>query len=137
MAELTIAFRLRFAVALGAAICIFLAFSAARAGATVTRGEYIVQMDKATSPAVGKRLVRRLGGRITSPTLRVINGFGAALSRKAVLQLRRHRGVMAVTRNRGMEASTIDVSGGYACPTTDATTVPAKAAPGGILDPEA
>ena len=137
MAELTIVFRLRFAVALAAAVCIFLAFSVARADATATRGEYIVQMDKGTSPAAGKRLVRRLGGRVTSPTLRVINGFGAALTKKAVRKLRRHRRVKAVSLNRGMEASATDVSGGYACPTTDATTVPAKAAPGGVLDPEA
>ena len=137
MAELTIVFRLRFAVALAAAVCIFLAFSVARADATATRAEYIVQMDKGTSPAAGKRLVRRLGGRVTSPTLRVINGFGAALTKKAVRKLRRHRRVKAVSLNRGMEASATDVSGGYACPTTDATAVPAKGAPGGILDPEA
>ena len=84
MAELTIVFRLRFAVALAAAVCIFLAFTVARADATAARAEYIVQMDKGTSPAAGKRLVRRLGGRVTSPTLRVINGFGAALNKKAV-----------------------------------------------------
>ena len=137
MAELTIVFRLRFAVALAASVCIFLAFSVARADATATRAEYIVQMDKGTSPAAGKRLVRRLGGRVTSPTLRVINGFGAALTKKAVRKLRRHRRVKAVSLNRGMEASATDVSGGYACPTTDATAVPAKGAPGGILDPEA
>jgi len=131
MAELTIVFRLRFAVALAAGVCIFLAFSVAHANATATRGEYIVQMNQGTSPAAGKRLVRRLGGRVTSPTLRVINGFGAALSRKAAARLRRHRGVKAVSRNRGMQASITDTSGGYACPTTDATTVAAKAAPGG------
>jgi serine protease AprX len=137
MAELTIVFRLRFAVALAASVCIFLAFTVARADATAARGEYIVQMKQGASPAAGKRLVRRLGGRVTSPTLRVINGFGAALTKKAVRRLRRHRGVKAVSLNRGMEASATDVSGGYACPTTDATAVPAKAAPGGILDPEA
>jgi serine protease AprX len=134
MAELTIVFRLRFAVALAASVCIFLAFTVARADATAARGEYIVQMKQGASPAAGKRLVRRLGGRVTSPTLRVINGFGAALSKKAVRRLRRHRGVKAVTRNRGMNASVTDTSGGYACPTTDATTVAAKAAPGGGLD---
>ena len=137
MAELTIVFRLRFAVALAAAVCIFLAFTVARANATPVRAEYIVQMDQGTSPSAGKRLVRRLGGRVTSPTLRVINGFGAALEKKAVRRLRRHRGVKAVSLNSGMEASVTDVSGGYACPTTDATTVAAKGAPGGILDPEA
>jgi hypothetical protein len=40
-------------------------------------------MKKGTTPAAGKRLVRVLGGRVTSPTLRVINGFGAKLSRRA------------------------------------------------------
>jgi serine protease AprX len=137
MAELTIVFRLRFAVALAAAVCVFLAVTVATADATAARAEYIVQMDQGTSPSAGKRLVRRLGGRVTSPTLRVINGFGAALSKKAVVKLRRHRGVKAVSLNRGMEASATDVSGGYACPVTDATTTPTKAAPGGILDPEA
>jgi len=132
MAELTIVFRLRFAVALAATICIFLAFSAVRAEATGTRGEYIVQMKPGTSPAAGKRLVRRLGGRVTSPTLRVINGFGAALDRRALRRLRRQRGVKAVTRNRGMRTSATDTSGGYACPTTDATTVPAKSAQGAV-----
>jgi serine protease AprX len=136
MAELTIVFRLRFAVALAAAVCIFLAVTVAGANATPARAEYIVQMDKGTSPAAGKRLVRRLGGRVTSPTLRVINGFGAALSKKAVLKLRRHRGVRAVSLNSGMEASATDTSGGYSCPVADATTVPAKQAPGGGLDYE-
>jgi serine protease AprX len=136
MAELTIVFRLRFAVALAAAVCIFLAFSVSRADARPARAEYIVQMDKGTSPAAGKRLVRRLGGRVTSPTLRVINGFGAALTRKAVRKLRHHRHVKAVTRNRGMEASATDASGGYTCPVTDATTTAAKPAPSGGLDYE-
>jgi serine protease AprX len=136
MAELTIVFRLRFAVALTAAICLLLVATASDVNATGARAEYIVQMDKGTSPATGKRLVRKLGGRVTSPTLRVINGFGAALTRKAAARLRHHRGVKAISRNRAM-AGAADASGGYACPVTDATTVAAKAAPGGILDPEA
>jgi len=136
MAELTIVFRLRLALVLAAAVCIFLGVAVSRADATAMRVEYIVQMDKGKSPAAGKRLVRRLGGRVTSPRLRVINGFGAALSRKAVLRLRRHRGVKAVTRNRRMQASATDTSGGYACPVTDATTTAAKPAPSGGLDYE-
>jgi serine protease AprX len=136
MAELTIVFRLRFAVALAAAVCIFLAVIVPSADATAARAEYIVQMDKGASPAAGKRLVRRLGGRVTSPTLRVINGFGAALTKKAVFRLRRHRGVKAVSLNRGMEASNTDLSGGYTCPVTDATTTAAKPAPSGGLDYE-
>jgi serine protease AprX len=138
MAELTIVFRLRFAVALAAAVCIFLAVSVSvsRADATAARAEYIIQMDQGTSPAVGKRLVRRLGGRVTSPTLRVINGFGAALTRKAARRLERRRGVKAVTRNHAMASSTTDTSGGYTCPVTDATTIAAKPAPSGGLDYE-
>jgi serine protease AprX len=136
MAELTIVFRLRFALALAAAVCIFLAVTVPGANATPARAEYIVQMDTGTSPATGKRLVRRLGGRVTSPTLRVINGFGAALNKKAVRRLRRHRAVKAVSLNRGMEASATDLSGGYTCPVTDATTTAAKAAPSGGLDYE-
>src|SRR5918995_223306 len=127
MAELTIVFRLRFAVALTAAVCLLLVFTAGDAGATQARYEYIVQMDRGTSPAAGKRLVRKLGGRVTSPTLRVINGFGASLSRKAAARLGKHRRVRSVSRNRRMARSSTDLSGGYTCPTADATTLPTKA----------
>jgi serine protease AprX len=126
MAELNIVFRLRFAVALTAALCLLLVFSAGEAGATQARHEYIVQLDKGTSPATGKRLVRHLGGRVTSRTLRVINGFGASLSRKAVARLKRHPRVKSVSRNSRMAMSSTDVSGGYTCPTADATTMPTK-----------
>jgi serine protease AprX len=136
MAELTIVFRLRFAVALSAAICLLLVVGASYADATPARAEYIVQMDEGTSPGAGKRLVRSLGGRVTSPTLRVINGFSASLKRTAARRLARHRGVKAVSRNRGMAHSAADTSGGYTCPVTDATTTPAKAAPSGGLDYE-
>jgi serine protease AprX len=127
MAELTIVFRLRFAVALTAAICLLFVFVAGDAGATQARYEYIVQMDRGTSPAAGKRLVRTLGGRVTSPTLRVINGFGASLSKRAAARLRKHRGVKTISLNARMAASSTDVSGGYTCPTADATTYPVKA----------
>jgi serine protease AprX len=130
MAELTIVFRLRFAVALAAAFCVLLAFNAVDAQATQARAEYIVQMDRGTSPAAGKRLVRSLGGRVTSPTLRVINGFGADLSRRAAARLARHPRVKAVSRNRAMAMSSTDTSGGYSCPVTDATTIAARPAPG-------
>ncbi len=136
MAEHTIVFRLRFAVALSAAICLLLVAGAFNANATPARAEYIVQMDKGTSPAAGKRLVRRFGGRVTSPTLRVINGFGASLSKRAAKRLALRRGVKAVTRNRAMAQSASDTSGGYTCPVTDATTIAAKSAPGGGLDYE-
>jgi serine protease AprX len=130
MSELTIVFRLRFAVALSAAICLLLVVGSMNADAAPAKAEYIVQMDKGTSPAAGKRLVRTLHGRVTSPTLRVINGFGAKLSRRAANRLRHRRGVKSVSLNAGMSASATDTSGGYTCPTTDATTVAAKPAPG-------
>ena len=87
-------------------------------------------MQKGTTPAAGKRLVRVLGGRVTSRTLRVINGFGAKLSRRTAERLRHHRGVKSVSLNAGMTASATSTSGGYTCPTSDATTVAAKPAPG-------
>src|SRR4051812_23342755 len=130
MTELTIVFRLRFAVALAASICMLLVVGSLNADAAPAKAEYIVQMQKGTSPAAGKRLVRVVGGRVTSPTLRVINGFGAKLSRRAANRLRHHRGVRSVSLNAGMSASVTDTSGGAACPTTDATTVAAKPAPG-------
>jgi serine protease AprX len=130
MAELTIVFRLRFFVALAAALCMLLVGGALNADATPARAEYIVQMDQGTSPAAGKRLVRVLGGRVTSPTLRVINGFGASLPPKAIPRLRRHRDIKRVSLNASMTASNVDASGGYTCPVTDATTVAAKPAPG-------
>ena len=57
MAEFTIVFRLRFAVALSAALCVLVVPGASNASATPARAEYIVQMDQATSAAAGKRLV--------------------------------------------------------------------------------
>jgi serine protease AprX len=130
MAELTIVFRLRFAVALTAAICVLLVSFGASADAAGTRSaNYIVQMQKGTSPAAGKRLVRRLGGRVTSPTLRVINGFGAELTRRAAARLERQPRVKAVSLNARMSAST-ETSGEPACPATDATTTPNRWFPG-------
>jgi serine protease AprX len=131
VAELTIVFRLRFFVALSVAVCLlFAGFTAADAGATQARYEYIVQLDEGTSPAAGKRLVRSLGGRVTSPTLRVINGFGARLSAKAAARLARNAHVKSVSRNASMSASNVTTSGGYTCPATDATTEAAKSPPG-------
>jgi serine protease AprX len=126
MAELTIVFRLRFAVAITAAICLLFVFTTADAGARQARAEYIVQMDKGTSPAAGKRLVRKLGGRVTSDSLRLINGFGASLSKRAAARLSKHPRVESVSLNTRMAMSSTDVSGGYTCPTADATTLPAK-----------
>jgi serine protease AprX len=130
MAEHTIVFRLRFAVALSAAICLVLAFQVGEAASAPSRHEYIVQMDKGTSPAVGKRMVRRTGGRVTSRTLRVINGFGASLTRRAAARLRRHPRVKQVSLNVRMGMSSTDTSGTYRCPTTDATTTESRWYPG-------
>jgi serine protease AprX len=130
MAELNIVFRLRFAVALTAAFCLLFGATTLKASAAPAGAEYIVQMDKGTSPAAGKRLVRAFGGRVTSPTLRVINGFGASLSRRAAARLKRHRGVKQVSLNAQMAMSSTDTSGGYSCPVTDATTTAAKSPPG-------
>jgi serine protease AprX len=98
MAELTIVFRLRFAVALTVAVCLVLAFHASNSAAQTT-GEYIVQMEPGSNPAHGKRLVERLGGRVTSPTLSVINGFGASLSSDDAARLAADGGVHAVSPN--------------------------------------
>jgi serine protease AprX len=131
MAELNIVFRLRFAVAVTAAMCLLLFAGSLTARAASPRtGEYIVQMKKGTKPAAGERMVRALGGRVTSPTLRVINGFGAKLTRGAAKRLRHRHGVKAVSLNVGMRASALDTSGGYTCPVTDATTTPNKWFPG-------
>jgi serine protease AprX len=124
MAELTIVFRLRFAVALALAFALVLPFSARDAGAA----EYVVQMDAGAAPSEGAALVERLGGHVTSPELQVINGFGASLDAGAAARLAASPEVRAVSPNAGVTASSdteADESGGYRCPDADATTVPA------------
>jgi serine protease AprX len=124
MAEQTIVFRLRFAVALAVALALLLSFSARDAWGA----EYVVQMDAGSSPAEGAALVERLGGRVTSPELEVINGFGASLGADSAARLAASPGVRAVSPNAGVTASSdlgADESGGYRCPDADATTVPA------------
>jgi serine protease AprX len=106
MAELTIVFRLRFAVAVTAAICLLLGFYARDAQAEAT-GEYIVQMAPGSSPADGKRLVERLGGDVTSPTLSVINGFGAALTGDDAARLAAADDVHAVSPNGSVSPSSV------------------------------
>jgi len=122
MAELTIVFRLRFAIALTLALGLFLIFSAREA-----RGaEYIVQMDAGSLPEDGARLVERLDGEVTSPALDVINGFGARLDRAGAARLEASPGVRAVSPNGGVTASSHrseeSTSGGYRCARADATT---------------
>jgi subtilisin family serine protease len=123
MAELTIVFRLRFAVALSAALCLLLVFAARDAWAA---DEYIVQMEAGSTPAQGQQLVHALGGSVTSPDLPVINGFGALLEDDAAEELAASMGVKEVTLNAptesGGDASTTSTSGGLRCPYADATT---------------
>jgi Subtilase family len=124
MAELTIVFRLRFAVALALALLLLFICSTRDAWSA----EYIVQMDAGTAPSEGTALVERLGGRVTSPELGVINGFGASLDSRAADRLAASDGVWAVSPNAGVTASShrdADESGGYRCPPADATTIPA------------
>jgi serine protease AprX len=123
MAELTIVFRLRFAVALSAALCLLLVFAARDAWAS---DEYIVQMDTGATPAQGQQLVQTLGGTVTTPELPVINGFGAVLEDDAAEELALVPEVKAVTLNaptdNGTDASSTSLSGSMRCPATDATT---------------
>ena len=123
MAELTIVFRLRFAVALSAALCLLLVFAARDAWAA---DEYIVQMDTGATPAQGKQLVQTLGGTVTTPELPVINGFGAVLEDDAAEELTTVPEVKAVTLNaptdNGTDASSTSLSGSARCPVTNATT---------------
>ena len=129
MAELSIVFRLRFARALGVTLGLLLALATAEARA----GEYIVQMERESAVADGQRLVERLGGRLTSSPLAVIDGFGASLARADAARLAARPEVRAVSPNAGVTSSSNTgqaQSGGYRCPETDATTVPSTAREG-------
>jgi serine protease AprX len=120
MAELTIVFRLRFAVALTAAFCLLL-FGARDAFAD----EYIVQMEAGATPTQGEQMVQSLGGTVTTPELPVINGFGAALEDDAAEELSTNPAVKAVTLNAPADAGTdtgTSTSGNLRCPATNATT---------------
>jgi serine protease AprX len=122
MAELTIVFRLRFAVALAFALGLVLCFHARDAWGA----EYVVQMEAGTAPSHGAVLVERLGGHVTSPELGVINGFGASLDAEDAALLEASASVRAVTPNGGVMTSSHqsdeETSGGYRCATTDADT---------------
>jgi serine protease AprX len=130
MAELNIVFRLRFAVALAATICLLFAAVTTTADAGPARATYIVQMKKGASPAEGKRLVRVLGGRVTSPTMRVINGFGARLTQRQAGRLARKPGVKDVTLNAAVAVGANETTAASACPATDATTTANRWFPG-------
>ena len=122
MAELTIVFRLRFAVALALALGLVLCFHARDAWGA----EYIVQMEAGSAPSDGAALVERLGGDVTSPELGVINGFGASLDADDAALLEASAAVRAVTPNGGVmtssQGSDEETSGGYRCPVADAST---------------
>jgi serine protease AprX len=121
MSELTIVFRLRFAVALSAALCLMLVFAARDAWAA---DEYIVQMDTGATPAQGQQMVQSLGGTVTTPALPVINGFGAVLEDDAAEELALSSVVKAVTLNAPTDSGTEETttSGNMRCPATNATT---------------
>lgn len=148
MAELTIVFRLRFAVALAAALTILAIAHASDSRAQVaatpesTSAEYIVQMAPSATPAEGQQMVAELGGQVTSPSLPVINGFGAVMEDDAAEELTNQPGVEAVTLNAATTSEpagtapapdATDLSGGYRCPSADSTTRPGGGA-GSIYD---
>jgi serine protease AprX len=143
MAELTIVFRLRFAVAVTIALTLVLAFQARQAFAEEgVPSEYIVQMEHDATPAQGQELVVALGGQVTSPDIPVINGFGAMLEDDAAEELSNSVGVKAVTPNAettSEPAGTADaggpaLSGTVRCPYADATTRPFRMGRTALLD---
>ena len=100
MAELTIVFRLRFAVALTVALGLLLVLQAHDASALDdSADEYIVQMESGYSPSQGEQIVAELGGQVTTPDLPVINGFGAMLQDDVAEELESRASVRDVTLN--------------------------------------
>ena len=123
MAELTIVFRLRFAVALTVALGLLLVLQARDASALDdSADEYIVQMESGYSPAQGEQIVAELGGQVTTPDLPVINGFGAMLQDDVAEELESRPSVRDVTLNSSTTLGDETVSGGGRCPVADATT---------------
>jgi serine protease AprX len=123
MSELTIVFRLRFAVALSAALCLLLVFAARDAWAA---DEYVVQMEPVATASQGQQIVQSLGGTVTTPDLPVINGFGAVLEDDAAEELATYPTVKAVTLNApadtGTGSESTTTSGNLRCPATNAST---------------
>jgi serine protease AprX len=123
MAELTIVFRLRFAVALTVVLGLILVLQAHDASALDdSADEYIVQMESGYSPAQGEQIVAELGGQVTTPDLPVINGFGAMLQDDVAEELESRPSVRDVTLNSSTTLGDETVSGGGRCPVADATT---------------
>ena len=99
--------RIRWAVtALAIAACAALP---ATAGASSARSQVIVQLEAHGSATAVKKHIRRSGGRVTGE-LPIIRGLGAELSPSAAKRLERRRGVMAVTRNHGVEPQSVRAS---------------------------
>ena len=145
MSELTIVFRLRFAVALSAALCMILVFAARDAFAEEgIPAEYIVQMEPGVAPSQGQQVVADLGGQSTTGDVPVINGFGAVLQDDAAEELVNTPGVHAVTPNSATApepAATVPApnnstaaSGGLRCALSDAGTVPSRLGSTSLLD---
>jgi serine protease AprX len=145
MAELTIVFRLRFAVALSAALCLLLVFAARDAFAEEgIPAEYIVQMDTGVTPSQGQQTVADLGGQLTTGDVPVINGFGAVLQDDAAEELVNTPGVHAVTPNSVTApepSATVPApnnstaaSGGLRCALSDAGTVASRLGSTSLLD---
>ena len=145
MSELTIVFRLRFAVALSAALCMILVFAPRDAFAEEgIPAEYIVQMEPGVAPSQGQQVVGDLGGQLTTGDVPVINGFGAVLQDDAAEELVNTPGVHAVTPNSVTApepAATVPApnnstaaSGGLRCALSDAGTVPSRLGSTSLLD---
>ena len=145
MSELTIVFRLRFLVALTAALCLLLGFAARDAFAEEgIPAEYIIQMEPGVAPSVGQQVVADLGGQSTTGDVPVINGFGAVLQDDAAEELVNTPGVHAVTPNSVTApepAATVPApnnstaaSGGLRCALSDAGTVPSRIGSTSLLD---
>jgi serine protease AprX len=134
--QLTIVFRLRFAVALTILFTLAVAFQARDAVALDdTAAEYIVQMEAGATPAQGQQMVVELGGQVTSPELPVINGFGAVLEDDAAEELESRSSVREVTLNASTSIGGDEtVSGGGRCPLANATTRPSRLTLAGTVD---
>ena len=117
MNGLTIRYRLRFAVAvtMAALLLLTLGTRASYAQTTATTSEYIVEMQAGYTPTQGRDIVAELGGQITTPTLPVINGFGAVLDEESADELAARPGVASVTMNTDLAGDNA-TSGGGRCP---------------------
>jgi len=99
--------RIRWAVtALAVAACAALPATAA---ADSARSQVIVQLEAGHSAKAAKKQVRRSGGRVTGE-LPIIRGFSAELGKRAAKRLAHLDGVMAVTRNAGVEPQEVRAS---------------------------